>query len=101
MAIDVCKGSDVRPRQQQSWKTSESVAGGSAARLHNTKCKAKHNNTTILVLEGDITSYRCDVIVNAANADLQHKGGVALAICDAGEANNRVFILPTANAIIP
>ena len=69
VAIDVCKGSDVRPRQQQSWKTSESSAGGAATRLHKTKCKVKHNHTTILVLEGDITSYRCDVIVNAANAD--------------------------------
>ena len=99
VAIDVCKGSDVRPRQQQSWKTSESSAAGAAARLHKTKCKVKHNNTSILVLEGDITSYRCDVLVNAANADLQHIGGVALAICDAGETTS-VLWLPTANAII-
>ena len=32
------------------------------------------------VYKGDITAHRCDVIVNAANEDLQHIGGVAKSI---------------------
>ena len=35
------------------------------------------------VYKGDITAHRCDVIVNAANEDLQHIGGVAKSILDA------------------
>lgn len=36
------------------------------------------------VYKGDITSEQVDVIVNAANKDLQHTGGVAKAILDKG-----------------
>lgn len=36
------------------------------------------------VYKGDITSEKVDVIVNAANRDLQHNGGVAKAILDKG-----------------
>jgi putative ATPase len=41
-------------------------------------------STTIAVMEGDITAMDVDVVVNAANADLVHGGGVAAAIADAG-----------------
>jgi len=34
---------------------------------------------------GDITKYPVDAIVNAANEDLAHIGGVAKAIADAGD----------------
>jgi O-acetyl-ADP-ribose deacetylase len=40
--------------------------------------------TRISVVEGDITRQDVDVIVNAANADLLHGGGVAAAIARAG-----------------
>lgn len=36
------------------------------------------------VRRGDITNIKCDVIVNAANEDLQHCGGLALAIVQRG-----------------
>jgi poly [ADP-ribose] polymerase 10/14/15 len=39
---------------------------------------------TFMVFKGDITAHRCDVIVNAANEDLKHIGGVAKSILDAG-----------------
>ena len=38
----------------------------------------------ISLYKGDITKHRVDVIVNAANASLEHVGGVAKAIVDAG-----------------
>ena len=38
----------------------------------------------ISLYKGDITKHRVDVIVNAANASLEHIGGVAKAIVDAG-----------------
>lgn len=40
--------------------------------------------TEITVVTGDITEQRVDAVVNAANAHLQHGGGVALAIASAG-----------------
>ena len=40
--------------------------------------------TAIVVVEGDITAMDVDVVVNAANADLVHGGGVAAAVADAG-----------------
>jgi putative ATPase len=42
------------------------------------------DGTAMVVVEGDITAMDVDVVVNAANADLVHGGGVAAAIADAG-----------------
>lgn len=39
---------------------------------------------SIAVVEGDITTQDVDVVVNAANAELMHGGGVAAAIARAG-----------------
>ena len=39
----------------------------------------------IIVLKKDLTLHRCDVIVNAANGQLQHIGGLAKAIVDRGK----------------
>jgi poly [ADP-ribose] polymerase 10/14/15 len=52
----------------------------------DTKCTASVNNLKIHVSIGDITQYQADVIVNAANENLQHSGGVARAIAQAGGA---------------
>ena len=38
----------------------------------------------ITIYKGDITEYNADVLVNAANGELQHVGGVAKAIADKG-----------------
>ena len=43
-----------------------------------------YGNTTIEVMKGDITTLQVACIVNAANERLQHDGGVAKAISDAG-----------------
>ena len=39
---------------------------------------------SLKVFKDDITTHGCDVIVNAANGDLKHIGGVAKSILDAG-----------------
>ena len=49
-----------------------------------TKCTASINNTKIHICIGDITEYKADVIVNAANEELRHIGGVAGAIAKKG-----------------
>ena len=45
----------------------------------------------LVVGAGDITKVTTDVIVNAANSKLQHEGGVAKAISDAGEPIQILF----------
>ncbi|CAH1250764.1 DTX3L [Branchiostoma lanceolatum] len=42
------------------------------------------NNITVRVYEGDLTQETVDAVVNAANKRLEHAGGVALAISEAG-----------------
>lgn len=45
---------------------------------------AKNNIVTFKVYIGDITDFQADVIVNAANGDLQHSGGLPKAIVNKG-----------------
>ena len=42
------------------------------------------NDKDIVLVQGDITRLKCSAIVNAANEDLKHIGGVAWAIANAG-----------------
>lgn len=42
--------------------------------------KEKVGNTKVMLIDGDITELDTDAIVNAANSQLQHGGGVARAI---------------------
>ena len=43
------------------------------------------SGVTVKVIVGDMTSHKVDAIVNAANANLAHVGGLAKAIVDKGE----------------
>ncbi|XP_070540787.1 uncharacterized protein [Ptychodera flava] len=50
---------------------------------YNDRCQFTLNDISIQVYRGDITHENTDVIVNAANEDLDHIGGLAAAISDA------------------
>jgi O-acetyl-ADP-ribose deacetylase len=62
-------------------------------------------NTTIVVKKGDITLEETDAIVNAANSQLQHGGGVAAAIVRRGgrviqDESDKVGFVPVGSAAI-
>lgn len=48
------------------------------------ECKLLPSDKKFIVMKGDVTKLRVDVIVNAANGDLDHCGGLALVISKAG-----------------
>jgi len=63
------------------------------------------NNRTLRLVKGDITMRDVDAIVNAANAHLQHGGGVAGAIVRKGgqviqEESNRMGFVPVGQCAV-
>ena len=44
-----------------------------------------HQGVRIVLLHGDITTFKVDAIVNSADHELSHRHGLAKAILDAGE----------------
>jgi len=62
-------------------------------------------NTMIELVKGDITELATDAIVNAANSQLQHGGGVAWAIVNKGgyviqRESDKLRFCPVGNAVI-
>lgn len=65
----------------------------------------KIDNKTLKVIKGDLTEEDVDAIVNAANSQLQHGGGVAGAIVRKGgriiqEESNKIGYVPVGKAAI-
>ena len=63
------------------------------------------NGKTIRLVRGDITERNLDVIVNPANSDLKHAGGVAAAIVRKGgqviqEESDKIGYVPVGTAVI-
>ncbi len=69
----------------KSWALSLLAALGFTQSTVETTSKQplKVGSTQITIVQGDITKQKVDAIVNAANEDLQHGGGVARAISQA------------------
>ena len=62
-------------------------------------------NRTFRLVKGDITERNVDAIVNAANSNLQHGGGVAGAIVRKGgkviqEESNKIGYVPVGSAVV-
>ena len=61
-----------------------SDAGASAGGSNIKSCVTLPGGATVEVIQGDLTKFHADAIVNAANGRLEHIGGLAKAIADAG-----------------
>ncbi|KAK2181572.1 hypothetical protein NP493_393g05042 [Ridgeia piscesae] len=59
-------------------------AGPNATGRGSTSRVTLRGGATVEVVQGDLTTFRADAIVNAANGQLDHIGGLAKAIADAG-----------------
>lgn len=53
--------------------------------------KLQLRDTNFMGMERDATKLKVDVIVSAANGDLDHCGGLALTISKAGQKSSNVF----------
>ncbi|OPL33588.1 hypothetical protein AM593_08322, partial [Mytilus galloprovincialis] len=60
---------------------SKGIIQGNASEV---ACFTTNGNKEVLIIKGDITQLDVDVIVNAANRDLQHKGGLARVLVNRG-----------------
>ncbi|XP_076115863.1 protein mono-ADP-ribosyltransferase PARP14-like [Mytilus galloprovincialis] len=60
---------------------SKGIVQGNASEI---ACFTTNGNKEVLIIKGDITQLDVDVIVNAANKDLQHKGGLARVLVKIG-----------------
>jgi len=69
-ALKIDRGDD------RAWETIDVSAGASGA--------IRVGESTISVVQGDLTTMSVDAITNAANVELRHGGGIALAITNAG-----------------
>ncbi|XP_071767024.2 protein mono-ADP-ribosyltransferase PARP14-like isoform X1 [Centroberyx gerrardi] len=72
--------------QDQHSPTRENWASGAGLSKGGTTVAryCLHRGLQVLVCKGDITKEHADALVNAANEDLDHCGGVAAALSDAG-----------------
>ena len=79
----------IRLTEDDGGRSSKVLSTGAKAILDKPSSKllcsyGTRKKVSLKVYKGDITAHRCDVIVNAANENLQHIGGVAKSIVDAG-----------------
>ena len=72
----------------QKGEVLSSDAGASAGGSNSKSCVTLPGGGTVEVIQGDLTKFHADAIVNAANGQLDHCEGLAKAIADAGNTYN-------------
>ncbi|XP_029310994.1 protein mono-ADP-ribosyltransferase PARP14-like isoform X2 [Cottoperca gobio] len=70
--------------QEQLHATKQILASGAGTVGTTVASYSLRNGLQVLVCQGDITKQEADCLVNAANGDLDHGGGVAAALSKAG-----------------
>lgn len=71
--------------QEQPRGTSQSLGSSTLSDVNTTVgCYTLGDGLQVLVCHGDITKQEADALVNAANSDLEHHGGIAAALSKAG-----------------
>ncbi|XP_021378675.1 poly [ADP-ribose] polymerase 14-like isoform X2 [Mizuhopecten yessoensis] len=70
-------------RKSAEYRGVQEVSGQSSQPVMKAKCQVGQSKQCIVV-EGDMTLLKVDVMVNAANTDMMHGGGIAGAISAAG-----------------
>ena len=81
----------IRNNINDEFDVKDTDIGASITSPSEVLCHANVNGCTLLVCKGDMTKENVDAIVNAANPDLQHIGGLAKVIVKAG--NCQIYVI--------
>ena len=73
-----------RPGDMDIYPAPDSLAAGEAKVQHMICQGTTDNGCTIRIMQGDLTELSVDVMVNAANEQLRHDGGIAAIISRKG-----------------
>ena len=82
-AVSANKSESTKPAAKQEVPSSAKASKDTSKSKKRRSSRNKIGKTNIVLVQGDITQQKVDAIVNAANENLKHGGGVARAISKA------------------